>query len=205
MATKSRASTARERNSAPYQPPVALGPSNEEIMARHNAFEERIAQGKACRVSVTSDATDKAIDGDGDGSFDPDLEGDLMKTCIRPYQKPGMAYKLLSERCINHFGGTGGYQIVKAENGDPVRLGNMPWGEIPKQRAEKRQKLLEDKDRERIRNIQNDYAMKVAGLKLQARDFGLRVLGEGDSVENVGDGNDYDMGITVERGDRPRA
>lgn len=180
---------------------IALGASNEELQAKQRAFEEKVARGEACRVSVTSDAEDKRIDADEYG-IDP--LGEAL-SAARELEDPAggkFAYKLLSERCVSQLGRRG-YQIVKDANGDPIQVGNMTLGKIPQSVADKRKKIAQDASVERIRDMQEQHSARIAALRREAKDLGLKVLESGDSVENVGDGETYAMGITVERGDAP--
>lgn len=184
---------------------VALGRSNEELEAQQADFEQRVKEGKACSVSVISDEVDKRIDGDGDPGFDPLLEMDPMSASIGPYVEKGKAYKLLSPRCNEMLGGTRGYQVVKDEQGDPVKLGNMVWGAIPEKIARQRREALQREDLSKITDIQRTQARQAEDIIDRAKELGLTVLPPGETVQNIGDGGSYEMRITVERGDKPSA
>lgn len=80
--------------------------------------------------------------------LDVQIAGDrVFDETVARYGHPGMAVKFLSQRC-NDVLGLRGYQIVKDEHGDPVKVGTLIMGEIPQLIAVKRRayyaKLAQD-------------------------------------------------------------
>lgn len=176
---------------------VLPGPSNEEIAARE---AEKAKQDPFYgRVEIGADARDKQIDGWGDTDYDPLGLTDPLAQLKRDHQKPGMALKLLSPDVMNRMGSRG-YQIVRDANGDAVSCGKMVLGEIPERIAQQRRRAVAQLTREELSSITDSQREKVDRLKTEARDMGLTVLESGDRVKNVGDGQIYDMGVTVDRG-----
>lgn len=179
---------------------IALGKSNEELQAED---AENRAGGKFARTEGFNDAEDKRLfDRREDPDFDPWSEVDPLTAAVDSVREPGFAYKLLSDRCCDVLGGTRGYEPVKTENGDKVTVGNMFLGKIPQRIADKRQKRYQQDAIDQIKQLQADSEDRLDKLKREAKELGVQVLSEGDSVENLGDGQTYGLGITVERGDR---
>lgn len=176
-----------------------LTKSNAEIDAEHE--RRQAADPFYGRVKMGRDEQDKRIDADDLDEFSVDPLREAV-SAARSLEKPGddpKSYKLLSDRCCSHLG-TRGYEPVLDESGDRIQVGNMFLGSIPQQLAERRKKRFQEESASRIRNMQQSQAERISALRREAKDLGLKVLEAGDSVENVGDGETYDMGITVERG-----
>jgi hypothetical protein len=186
----------------PVFPHVSVGPSNEELRARYEREEaERIAKGYP-KVEFLADAEDKATDGFGDIDYDPLGLSDPLLALKRKYQRPGFALKLLSDGCCSHLGRRG-YQTVVDERGDPVTSGKMVLGEIPEALAARRRAAPIREAKEQLGSITDAQREAVEKMKSDAKGMGLTFVGAGETVKNVGDGQTYDMGLTVDRGEAP--
>jgi hypothetical protein len=182
---------------------VLAGGSNEELIAKHEREEAaRIAKGYPT-VSFGADAQDKKTDGFGDIDYDPLGLSDPLLGLKTQYERPGFALKLLSDKVCGHLGRRG-YQIVKDENGDPVRCGNQILGEIPERIAKLRRAAPIQRAKEELSSITSQQREAIDRMKADAKDMGLQVLERGETVKNQGDGQTYDMGLMVERGEGPR-
>jgi hypothetical protein len=148
----------------------------DEGIAKRN--EDRVKTG----IEPGKDALAKAIEKHGD-SIEPWENTDPAKYLTDKYVKPGERPRLLSERMIDHAG-TRGFEIVKDKNGDPVKLGNMPLGVMPEEKARKRQKYFEDLSRENIRDAEGDLQVKQERL---IRDSGGEAapLSPGEAIQGT--------------------
>jgi hypothetical protein len=182
---------------------VAVGAPNEEVEARSEETRaKREAEGYP-RVEFVRDATDKQIfDKRNALDFDPWAELSPLEAAVESVKEPGMSYKLLSNRACSILGGTRGYEPVKDENGDLVKVGDMFLGKIPERIAQKRQQRYQEESAAIVRSMQENYADKVERLKHDAKELGLTVLESGDSVSDRRTGRTYETGIVVERGEK---
>lgn len=179
---------------------VLVGPSNEELLAQHEEAERiRLAAGYP-KVEVGTDAHDKQTDGFSDLDYDPLGVSDPLLGLKRAYQRPGMALKLMSPDVTQRIGARG-YETLHDKNGDPVRCGRMTLGEIPQRVADARKRAVMQQTNDQLRSIQDAQRDEIEKLKADAKGMGLEVLEAGDRVANVGDGNVYDMGFSVQRGE----
>jgi hypothetical protein len=195
---------ASKRTSIPKPDPafahVAVGPSNEELNQRQAEIEQKRAENGYPKVEFLADAKDKATDGFGDLDFDPLGLTDPLMALKNEYGRPGFSLKLLSEQCNDRLGRRG-YQIVKDENGDPVKMGKMVLGEIPERFSNARKKAVIEKSNDELRSIKDAQRESVERMKSDAKGMGLTILEAGETVNNVGNGQDYQMGISVDRGE----
>lgn len=179
---------------------VLPGPSNEELNRQQAEAEAKRAASGMPKVEFVADAHDKRIDGYGDLDYDPLGLTDPLAQLKKDHERPGMALKLLSPDVMNRIGSRG-YQIVKdPDTGDPVRCGKQVLGEIPERHAMARRKAVADMSLDQLASIKDNQREKMERLKSEAKDLGLTVLDTGDKVQNIGDGQTYGMGITVDRG-----
>lgn len=189
---------------------VILGPSNDELAAQQAQAEAKRKASGYPKVEVLRDTTvprpeasaEKIMDGWEDIEFDPLGMLDPMASLKKAFQKPGMALKLMSESVNNRLGQRG-YRVVKDENGDPVRMGKMVLGEIPERFAKARRQAAIEKSNSELGQINNAQRDAVEKLKQDAGSMGLSVIAAGDSITNQGDGQTYDMGLTVQRDEAP--
>ena len=81
---------------------------------------------------------------------------DPMRDAVERYGRPGMAAKFLSERCIGVLG-MRGYEIVKDEHGEPVKVGNLIMGEIPERWAAQRRAKYAGESEAAVREMEESY------------------------------------------------
>lgn len=174
-----------------------LTKSNAEIQAE---IAERSKDPFYGKVEVLSDPQEKQVAG-----FDPYSEVDPMTAILRPVREAGYAYKLCSPRVASHYGSLGGYEQVKDQKGNEVKLGNMFLGKIPQEVADKRKAFNYQQALESVRDQQDTYESQTEELRAKAREVGMALtpLGSGDAA-SYGDGNrERKLGIEVSRGDIP--
>src|SRR5579875_423626 len=165
----------------PHHAHVLPGPSNEELIQRQAEAEQRHAASGYPKVQLVSDAHDKQMDAYADLDFDPLGLSDPLAQIKNEYGREGFALKALSDN-VNNKLGRRGYQIVKDENGDPVRFGNMVIGEIPERIAQQRRKAPIVRSNDELSSIQNAHRESLEKLKTDARNMGLTVLEPGERV-----------------------
>ncbi len=130
----------------------------------------------------------RVVDIDMDDALDPLLVNPMVGI-IQRYGRPGFSNKFLSEACNKQFG-LRGYQIVKDEHGDPVRMGTLILGEIPTALAERRRQHWADESRALIQ--EQEHAFNENAEKA-IRDSGVRgaqPLARGETVRRSSDVND---------------
>jgi hypothetical protein len=153
------------------------------IDAVAKAFHERIMRIPQRTVEVESDRED------------PMLLSRPLEEAVERYGTPGMAPKFLSERCIQRFG-MRGYQVVKDEKGDPVKVGTLIMGEIPEKMAERRRRFYAEQSNEALNQIEDGYRASVE------RDIGAKsgfsVLNTGENV-NASAAGDFDDDPSLSR------
>jgi hypothetical protein len=123
-------------------------------------------------VELGRDGFDKALEQRRDDVKGRDMEmyeaRDPLKEVADRYVKPGMKPKFLSPARIKDAGGVGDYQVVKDENGDPVRVKGMVLGEMPVKRAEARNRHFRERGNQMLRQIGEEY--KNSGGKMAVSD-----------------------------------
>jgi hypothetical protein len=82
---------------------------------------------------------------------------DPLKEVAERYVGKGMKPKFLSPARIKDAGGVGDYQVVKDENGDPVRVKGMVLAEMPIARAEARNRHFRERGNKMLRQIGEEY------------------------------------------------
>lgn len=179
---------------------VNVGPSNEELIQKQAELEQLRAELGYPKVSMGLDQQEKDLDAWGDLDYDPLGTRDPLEALKRQHQKPGFAVKLLSNT-VNARLGQRDYRIVKDSQGDPVRFGTMVLGEIPERIAQKRREAVVQASREELQQINNVTEQEIDRLRSEAKGMGLEILRPGEIVHKAG--RDYQMGVTVERGEGP--
>jgi hypothetical protein len=79
-----------------------------------------------------------------------------MRDLVARYAPPGMSVKFLSDRCMDVIGKRG-YEIVKDERGDPVRMGGMFMGIIPEYIARRREEHFVEESDSQLAEMQDAY------------------------------------------------
>jgi hypothetical protein len=162
-----------------------------------DAFRQRILKIPSRTVEIEADRSDAMI-------FAKPMEEAVMK-----YGTPGMAPKFLSDRCIGVLG-LRGYEIVKDERGDPVKVGTLIMGQIPMRMAEARRRHFADESEEMVNSMAEQFEDR-AEREIAGR-TGVSVLGRGERIRSdaAGDlesqeltsqylGRSRDTGFTTER------
>ncbi len=80
-----------------------------------------------------------------------------LKEVADAHVEPGMKAKFLSPKRIDEAG-TRGFEIVRHENGEPVKVRNMVLGQMPASKAEQRNKHYRDQANAAIAEIKRQYA-----------------------------------------------
>lgn len=108
---------------------------------------------------------------------DFEVEGSkVLDEAVARYGRPGMAYKFLSDRCCGVLGKRG-YEIVKDEKGDPVRIGqSLMMGEIPLRVAERRRQRQHELATEAVENEVQKYQEEAERLAIASKMAGVRPL-----------------------------
>lgn len=157
-----------------------------------DAFRERILKIPSRAVEIEADRTDAMI-------FSKPMEEAVMR-----YGTPGMAPKFLSERCLGVLG-MRGYEIVKNEHGEPVRVGTLIMGEIPLKMAERRQRHFAELSEKTVAESAEAFEDKANRAIHDERTTGVSVLRHGESVyagateAEEFSGTSRQSGFTVER------
>lgn len=82
---------------------------------------------------------------------------DPLKEVADKYAKPGMKPKFLSAARMQEAGGTGDYEVVKNQNGDPVKVKGMVLGHIPVELAEARNEHYRNRSNTILNQITEQY------------------------------------------------
>ncbi len=116
---------------------------------------------EASGITSGRDGFDKSLEQRRDDVKERDMElysaRDPLKEVADRYAVPGMKAKFLSGNKIKGHGGTGDYQIVKDEAGEPVKVREMVLGHIPVERAEARNKHYREKGTSLLKQIGEQY------------------------------------------------
>jgi len=123
-----------------------------------------------------------------DEELDPMLVNPMREAVAR-YGRPGMSVKFLSDRCMSVLGRRG-YEIIKDERGDPVRIGTLFMGEIPEYMAQRRIQHFADLSQSEV-NEQEEAFMEQAERTIRdSKTSGVAPLQPGDMIERSSQIND---------------
>jgi hypothetical protein len=111
-----------------------------------------------------------------------------MEEAVQRYGQPGMAAKFLSERCIGVLG-LRGYELVKDERGEVVKVGTLMMGQIPERMAEARRRHWAKESDDAVREAAEQFEDSAARAIRDGGRGGISVLrdGEGVSANAAGD------------------
>lgn len=136
-----------------------------------NAFRDRI-------LKIPMREVEYELDRD----IDVEIVGSkVLDDCVARYGRRGMSYKFLSQRCCDVLG-TRGYQIVKDERGDPVKVGTLMLGEISRVIAERRRDYYARQSAEAIATEVEKYQDEAARLAHNSGHRGVGPLGPGELI-----------------------
>lgn len=141
-------------------------------------------------VKIVRDEFDGAIQARmdaADGKIEPWLSPDPLKDAVARVPNPNMRRRLLSARVIKRRG-MRGWEPVKDKKGDLVKVGDMFLGEMPMERAVKRNAHYQEQGNALIRDAEASHQQTVEKLQKDAAKLGLQVvpLQQGDVVSGAG-------------------
>jgi len=138
------------------------------------------ATAKAFRDRVMAIPT-RTVEVEIDEELDP-LLVNPMREAVARYGRPGMAVKFLSDRCMSVLGRRG-YEIVKDERGDAVRIGTLYMGEIPQGMADRRIRHFAEMSQSEV-NEQEEAFMEQAERTIRdSKTSGVAPLRQGEMIQ----------------------
>jgi len=147
---------------------VQLDPTNPEhailIAANHGRTSITVER------EVGTDPVGKQIEARRDfreTSMEPWEAPNPMTDLIKAYVGPGMSPKFLSPSKVDKDGPRG-YEIVRYPNGDPVKLRNMPLGQMPQSKAAQRNKFYRDKSTAAVGDVQRTFMREGGKLSVDS-------------------------------------
>lgn len=140
--------------------------TDEGIAARNAGKPE-----SAARVTAGPFEKSCAARGDhlGDEALEPWEAPDPMKELVNAHVPEGFRARFLSPRLLDGRAGKRGWEIVKNDKGEPVKLANMVLGMMPEARALKRNKFYADRAAEQLQREQDSQKVEQ---ERSARDTG---------------------------------
>lgn len=131
--------------------------TDEGIAERENAPNARPSSG----ITLGADPFAKTLEEKRDDvkvkGMDLGEARDPLREVADRHAKPGMHPKYLSPRRVTENGGTGDYEVVKKENGDPVKVKGMVLAHIPEDLAKKRQRQNQERGNQLLKQISEQY------------------------------------------------
>jgi len=134
------------------------------------------------RVQVIADEFDKKIQQRMD-AMEPWQAPDPMQELADAHVEPGFRARFLSDRVVQRSG-TRGWEVVKNEKGDPVRLANMVLAKMPEQKAEQRNAYYREQAREQARDAVEHYQEEQERLIRDGKAAGMAVLKSHEMVQD---------------------
>ena len=136
---------------------------------------------KLSGVTVTGDAWDKGLDRMADSepwdSFNP------LSEAVGAVARPGFEYRALSPRVCDKRS-LRGWEPVKKENGDLLKVGNLFIGEMPLRKKQRRNDHYRGLSEEAVAQAAANYAADQEKLVRDANVTGLAPLRAGDHVRD---------------------
>jgi hypothetical protein len=112
------------------------------------------------RVEVLAGPFEKSIQHKKDDILERGMEtweaADPMREVTDQHSRPGFRNRFLSDKAVKDRG-MRGWQPVRGENGDPVKLGGMTLAEMPESKARARAAHFKDANDRRMQQIEADY------------------------------------------------
>jgi hypothetical protein len=143
-----------------------------------DAFRKRIMEIPQRTVEVEADRSDAMI------------FAQPMEEAVQRYGQPGMAAKFLSERCIGVLG-LRGYELVKDERGEVVKVGTLMMGQIPERMADARRVHWARESDDAVREAAEQFEDSAARAIRDGGRGGISVLRDGEGV-NANAAGDFD-------------
>lgn len=140
--------------------------NNDILMALpYSATDEGIAEAaaraaaspKPSGATIGKENFEKALDQRRDDVKNRDMPmyeaRDPLKEVADKFAVPGMKAKFLSQARIKDAGGTGAYEVVRKENGDPVTVKGMVLGHAPEEMVKARNKHFQQRGNQLLEQI----------------------------------------------------
>jgi len=127
-----------------------------------------------------------------------------MEEAVAKYGQPGMAVKFLSERCIGVLG-MRGYEMVKDEKGDVVKVGTLMMGQIPERTAAARRDHWARESDSAVGEAAEIFEDSAARAIRDGGKGGISVLREGEGLNSNAAGDFDDPELTASYLGRTRA
>ena len=134
------------------------------------------------RVEFVADEFDKKIQQRMD-AMEPWQAPDPMQELAEAHVEPGFRARFLSDRVVQRSG-TRGWEVVKNEKGDPVRLATMVLAKMPEQRAKQRNAYYQEQAREQARDAIEHYQEEQERLIRDEKAAGVAVLKSNETVRD---------------------
>ncbi len=134
------------------------------------------------RVEFVADEFDKKIQQRMD-AMEPWQAPDPMQELAEAHVEPGFRARFLSDRVVQRSG-TRGWEVVKNEKGDPVRLATMVLAKMPEQRAKQRNVYYQEQAREQARDAIEHYQEEQERLIRDEKAAGVAVLKSNETVRD---------------------
>lgn len=115
-----------------------------DVQSVADAFRKRILEIPVREVEIEAEREDyQAL-------------ADPLRSAVEKYGKPGFAPKFMSDRSIAVLG-MRGYEMVKDEHGDPVKVGTLLMTLIPQRIADARKRRALEESEEAVRDQEEHY------------------------------------------------
>ena len=145
----------------------------DEGMAAANAGKTPI------KVRVVAGELEHAIERKRDFMLqesEPWLAPDPMRALADEHVVRGMHPRFLSQARLNKEGNyTRGYEVVRGENGDPIKLGTLVLSQMPQDMADKKNAHYEGKGNQAMKEILDSAKEKSDGMLRTARQLGIEM------------------------------
>ena len=148
------------------------------------AFRDRILKIPQRTVEIEADRSDALI------------FARPMEEAVEKYGQPGMSAKFLSEFVIG-VRGLRGYEIVKNEHGDPVKVGTPVMGQIPERMAAARREHWARESDDMVREAAEQFEDAAARAIRDGGRGGISVLRDGEGVTSNAAGDFDDPELTA--------
>ncbi len=136
----------------------------------------------AGHVKLGADEFDKMIEQRA-AATEPWESPEVMRDLTEAHVKPGMRAKFLSPR-VCETRGMRGYEVVKHDNGDPVKMANMILGVMPEEKAQQRNEHYRQLGEEQLRENVEKTTEEQERLISEAGAVDLAPLASGETIRD---------------------
>lgn len=158
--------------------------------------DQEFVRDDAGQVKIIADEFDQTIRARTD-AVEPYEMPDPMKEIVEAHVKPGFRGRFLAPRVIEKRG-LRGYEIVKNDKGDPIRLANMVLGVMPEEKARRRNKYYQQQGEDRLRKATEQF--QEGQERLSSATEGVRPLVAGETVQDHQTHQVAQIGLRSSRG-----